>query len=120
MRVDKYLWCIRVFKTRSKAADACKKNRISIGNEVVKPSRGVKIDEVISVRKNQINYSYKVFDFPKSRVGAKLVENYSMNVTSKEELEKLEMQKFSKGYHREKGAGRPTKRERRDLDAYFE
>jgi len=120
MRIDKYLWSIRVFKTRNQAADACKKNRINIGEISVKSSRVVKLQEVIKVRKNQINYEYKVIDIPKSRVGAKLVADYCIDVTPKEELERLDLLKHSKNYYRERGTGRPTKRDRRDLDTYFE
>jgi len=120
MRIDKYLWCVRVYKTRSIAADACKKNRISINDNTVKSSRDVKLNEVIRVRKDQIYYEYKVLDIPKSRVGAKLVTDYRIDVTSKEELDKLDLIKYSKNYYRDRGTGRPTKRDRRDLDSYFE
>lgn len=120
MRIDKYLWSIRVFKTRSKAAEACKKNQVSIGESTVKSSREVKIKDVIRVRRNQINYEFLVLDTPKSRVGAKLVLDFCKNVTPAEELSRLEMIRSSKNYYRQKGTGRPTKRDRRDLDTYFE
>ena len=120
MRIDKYLWSIRVYKTRTIAADACKKNRVSIGDNTVKSSRDVKINDTIRVRKNQINYEYKVLDIPKSRVGAKLVADYSVDVTPKEEIDKLELIKYSSNHYRDRGTGRPTKRDRRDLDSYFE
>ncbi|MEN8136998.1 MAG: RNA-binding S4 domain-containing protein [Bacteroidota bacterium] len=120
MRIDKYLWSIRVYKTRSQAAEACKKNRVVINDIPVKSSREVKLNEIIRVRKNQINYEYKVLDIPKSRVGAKLVADYCINVTPKEETDKLDVLKYSKNYFRDRGTGRPTKRDRRDLDTYFE
>lgn len=120
MRIDKYLWAVRIFKTRSIAAEACKKNRVSINDISVKSSREVKLNEIIRVRKEQINFEFKVLDFPKSRVGAKLVADYCVDVTPQEELERLEMMKFSKNYYRQKGTGRPTKRDRRDLQGYFE
>lgn len=120
MRIDKYLWSVRIFKTRSKAADACKKNRVSIGSNNLKSSKEIKIGDIVEIKKNQITYSIKVKDFPKSRVGAKLVELYCIDVTSTEELNKLEMMKLSKVMQRDRGAGRPTKRDRRDLDTYFE
>ena len=102
------------------AADACKKNRVSISDITVKSSRDVKLNDIIRVRKNQINYEFKVLDIPKSRVGAKLVPDFSIDITPNEELEKLDLLKYSKSYYRERGTGRPTKRDRRDLDSYFE
>lgn len=120
MRIDKYLWSIRVYKTRSIAADACKKNRISINEISVKSSRVVKVDETIRVRKDQIYYDYKVLDIPKSRVGAKLVNDFRIDVTKKEELDKLDQIRHSSNHYRDRGTGRPTKRDRRELDTYFE
>ena len=120
MRIDKYLWSIRVYKTRSIATDACKKNRVSINDATVKSSREVKVNDIIRVRKNQINYEYKVMDTPKSRVGAKLVPDFSIDVTPKEEIERLQLLRYSSSSYRERGTGRPTKRDRRDLDSYFE
>ena len=118
MRIDKYLWCIRIFKTRSIATTACKKGQIKIDNKNIKPSKEVFCDELILVRKNQINYQIKVLDLPESRVGAKLVDLYRKDMTPKEEFEKTELLKFSKDYYRKKGAGRPTKKDRRDIDNY--
>ena len=118
MRIDKYLWCIRIFKTRSIATSACKKGQVKIDNKSIKPSKEVFGDELILVRKNQINYQIKVLDLPESRVGAKLVDLYRKDVTPKEEFEKTELLKFSKDYYRRKGAGRPTKKDRRDIDNY--
>ena len=120
MRIDKYLWCIRIFKTRSIATTACKKGQVKIDNKNIKPSKEVFGDELILVRKNQINYQIKVLDLPESRVGAKLVDLYRKDLTPKEEFEKTALLKFSKDYYRKKGAGRPTKKDRRDIDDYYE
>ena len=120
MRIDKYLWCIRVFKTRSIATTACKKGQVKIENANVKPSKEVFGNELIRVRKNQINYQIKVLDLPVSRVGAKLVDLYRKDVTPKEEFQKNELLKYSKDYYRKKGTGRPTKKDRRDIDDYYE
>ncbi|GGE16594.1 RNA-binding S4 domain-containing protein [Psychroflexus salis] len=120
MRVDKYLWCIRYFKTRTIATTACKKGQVKINNEAVKPSREVYPTDVLQVRKNQINYKVEVLDLPPSRVGAKLVSIYATDVTPKENLEKLDLLKYSKEYYRKKGIGRPTKKDRRDIDEYLD
>ena len=120
MRIDKYLWCIRIFKTRSIATTACKKGQVKIDAKSVKPSRDIFGGELILIRKNQINYQIKALALPESRVGAKLVDQYKKDVTPKEEFEKMELLKYSKDYYREKGAGRPTKKDRRDIDDYQE
>lgn len=120
MRIDKYLWCIRVFKTRSIATTACKKGQVKIENKNVKPSKEVFGNELILVRKNQINYQIKVLDLPESRVGAKLVDLYRKDVTPKEEFQKNELLKYSKDYYRKKGTGRPTKKDRRDIEGFTE
>ena len=120
MRIDKYLWCIRVFKTRSIATTASKKGQVKIENKSIKPSKEVFGNELILVRKNQINYQIKVLALPESRVGAKLVSLYMKDVTPKEEFEKTELLKYSKDYYRKKGAGRPTKKDRRDIEGYQE
>ena len=120
MRIDKYLWCIRVFKTRSLATIACKKGQVKIDGTNLKPSKDIFGGELIVVRKNQINYQFKVLDLPPSRVGAKLVDLYRKDSTPKEEFEKNELLKYSKDYYRKKGAGRPTKKDRRDKEDYTE
>ncbi|MDG1397502.1 MAG: RNA-binding S4 domain-containing protein [Polaribacter sp.] len=120
MRIDKYLWCIRVFKTRSLATTACKKGQVKITDNNVKPSKEVFGGELILVRKNQINYQIKVLDLPKSRVGAKLVDLYRKDVTPKDEFEKNELLKYAKDYYRKKGTGRPTKKDRRDIEGFTE
>ncbi|APZ46939.1 RNA-binding protein [Polaribacter reichenbachii] len=120
MRIDKYLWCIRTFKTRSIATNACKKGQVKIDNKSVKPSKEVFGNELILVRKNQINYQIKVLDLPESRVGAKLADLYRKDVTPKEEFQKNELLKYAKDYYRKKGTGRPTKKDRRDIEGYTE
>ena len=118
MRVDKYLWCIRYFKTRSIATEACKKGHIRINDIQVKPSREVYATDKINIRKNQVNYVIQVLDTPKNRVGAKLVDMYRKDITPKENFEHLELLKYAKDYYRKKGVGRPTKKDRRDIDDY--
>jgi ribosome-associated heat shock protein Hsp15 len=118
MRIDKYLWCIRVFKTRTLATSACKKGQVKIDNSNIKPSKEIFGGEVVLIRKNQINYKVKVIDIPESRVGAKLVDLYRKDITPKEEFEKTELLKYSKDYYRKKGVGRPTKKDRRDIEDY--
>ena len=120
MRIDKYLWCIRLYKTRNIATEACKKGHVKIDGKNIKPSKDVFGDEQITVRKNQIDYKIIVIGIPTSRVGAKLVDLYRKDTTPKEAFEKTEMLKYSKDYYRKKGAGRPTKKDRRDIDDYYD
>lgn len=118
MRIDKFLWSVRFYKTRTIATEEIKKNRVSIGDNVVKSSKEVKNGDVIKMRKNQIEYKIKVVDIPKSRVGAKLVPNYVVDMTEKDQYEILALRKSSQDYYRQKGIGRPTKKDRRDMDDY--
>ncbi len=118
MRIDKYLWSVRFYKTRTIATEEIKKNRVSIGENVVKSSKEVKAGDIIKIRKNQIDYKIKVLDIPKSRVGAKLVALYVIDMTEKDQYEILQMRKSSQEYYRQKGVGRPTKKDRRDMDDY--
>ena len=120
MRVDKYLWCTRYFKTRSIATRAVKKGQVKINDAPVKPSRDIYPMDIIQVRKNQINYELQVLDLPESRLGAKLVDIYRKDITPKENLVKLDLLKYSKDYYRKKGTGRPTKKDRRDIDEVYE
>ena len=120
MRVDKYLWCIRIFKTRSLATTAIKKGQVKIDEAQIKPSKEIFGGEKITVRKNQINYQIEVLDIPKSRVGAKLVDMYRKDNTPKEEFEKTELLQYSKDYYRKKGTGRPTKKDRRDIEDFID
>lgn len=115
VRVDKWLWATRVFKTRSIATEACKKGRVTIKGVTVKPSHTVKIGDVIVVRKPPISYSFEVLGVIENRVGAKLVPEYLKNVTPKEQYELLEMTRISGFVDRQKGLGRPTKKEGREL-----
>lgn len=117
-RIDKWLWAVRIFKTRTIAAEACKKGRISINGTQVKPSRMIKPGEVIQVKKPPITYSFKVLQTIEKRVGAKLVQEMLENVTTPDQYELLEMNKISGFVDRAKGTGRPTKKERRSLDKF--
>lgn len=120
MRIDKFLWCVRYFKTRSIATAACKKGHIKVNGDVVKPSREIFPVDIIEVRKDQVNYRLKVNDIPLSRVGAKLVDIYRTDTTPKEAFEARDMLKYSKDYYRKKGTGRPTKKDRRDIEGYHD
>lgn len=118
MRIDKFLWCVRYYKTRTIATEACKKGHIKINGQVAKPSREVFATDKIELRKNQINYQLTVNDIPPSRLGAKLVAIYITDTTPKEAFEAQELLKYSKDYYRKKGVGRPTKKDRRDIDEF--
>ena len=120
MRVDKFLWSVRCYKTRSVASDAIKKGHVKVNNQQAKASREVYATDRISLRKNQILYEFEVLDIPKSRVGAKLVNMYLKDHTPAEAFEHLELLKYSKDYYRKKGTGRPTKKDRRSLEDYTE
>ncbi len=118
VRIDKWLWATRIFKTRSIAADACKKNRVIINGVNVKPSRMIKVGEVIQVRKPPITFSFKVLGLIENRVGAKLVPEYMENVTTPDQYEILEMNRISGFINRARGLGRPTKKDRRELEQF--
>lgn len=117
-RIDKWLWAARIYKTRSLAVDAIKNGRITIDGGIVKPSRNIKAGEIISVRKPPMTLSFKVIACIESRVGAKLLPQVYENVTDPQEYEKLEMSRISGFVDRQRGTGRPTKKERRQLDAF--
>lgn len=119
-RIDKWLWAARIFKTRSIAADACKNGRVTIGGMNVKPSRPVKCGEVVSVRKPPITYSFRVLQCIEQRVGAKLVPEVYENVTDPKQYEMLEMSRISGFVDRQRGTGRPTKKDRRAMDAFID
>ena len=119
MRIDKFLWSVRFYKTRNIAAEEIKKNRVSIGENTVKSSKEVKEGDVIRIRKNQIDYKIKVLQIPKSRIGAKLVPLHVADQTDKEQYEILHMRKMQQDYYRIKGEGRPTKKDRREIDGYI-
>lgn len=116
IRLDKYLWAVRIFKTRSDAADAIRNNKVSVNGAWAKPSREVKVGDEIAVRKQQVVYSYRVLDLVSSRQPAKNVPAYCLNITPQEELDKLNVPRETIFVFRERGTGRPTKKERRDLD----
>ena len=120
MRIDKFLWCVRYYKTRTIATEACKKGHIKINGQVAKPSREVFATDKVELRKNQINYQLSVNDIPPSRVGAKLVDIYLKDNTPKEAFEAQELLKYSKDYYRKTGSGRPTKKDRRDIDDFYD
>ncbi|WP_374361871.1 RNA-binding S4 domain-containing protein [Cloacibacterium sp.] len=119
MRIDKFLWSIRFYKTRNIAAEEIKKNRVFIGENAVKSSKEVKEGDVIRIRKNQIDYKIKVLQIPKSRIGAKLVPLHITDLTEKEQYEILKLRRASQDYYRQKGEGRPTKKDRRDMDDFI-
>ncbi|HBU77943.1 MAG TPA: RNA-binding protein [Muricauda sp.] len=120
MRIDKYLWCTRYFKTRSIASNAVKKGHVRVNGSAVKPSRDVFPMDKIVVRKNQIDYQLTVLDVPESRVGAKLVDIYRKDTTPKDAFEHSELLQHAKKHYRKKGLGRPTKKDRRDLDDFLD
>ncbi|MDR1896933.1 MAG: RNA-binding S4 domain-containing protein [Prevotellaceae bacterium] len=115
-RIDKWLWAVRIFKTRADAAEACKKGRILVNNMPAKPSREVKINDVIIVKRSPVDYTYKVMGLIENRQPAKNVYLYVENITPQEDLELLKLQKSTLFVQRDKGTGRPTKKERRDID----
>ncbi len=117
-RLDKWLWAARIFKTRSMAAAACKKGQVSIGGTQMKPSRMVKVGDIIDVRKPPITYSFRILQAIEHRVGAKLIPEILQNVTAPEQYELLEMNRISGFVGRARGTGRPTKKERRALDDF--
>lgn len=119
-RIDKWLWAVRIFKTRTIATEACKKGRVMVGDTVVKPSRVIKVDDVIKVRKPPVTYSFRVKALTENRLGAKLVPDYMENITPKSELDLLEIVKISGFVDRRKGMGRPTKRDGRELNRFKE
>ena len=120
IRLDKYLWAVRVFKTRSDAADAIRNNRVLVNDAYAKPSREVKIGDRISVRRQAVTYQYKVLDLVSSRQGAKLVPQYCLDITPQEELDKLNVPRETIFVFRDRGTGRPTKKERRELDSLMD
>lgn len=119
-RIDKWLWAVRIYKTRSIAAEACKKGQISIGDRTVKPSHTVRIGDIVNVKKSHVTYSFRVLKAAENRVGAKLVPEIMENVTPQEQYEILEMSKISGFADRMRGTGRPTKKERREIDSFME
>ena len=119
VRVDKYLFAMRIYKTRSVATEACKKGRITMNGSEIKPSRTFKIGDVFSVRKGPITYTYRILKLSENRLGAKLVPDYLQDITSPEQLELLEMARLAGQSGRNRGTGRPTKKDRRDLEQFI-
>ena len=118
MRIDKYLWCVRYYKTRNMVTEACKKNHATVNGIVAKPSKEVFPTDKITFRKDQITQIITVLDIPENRVGAKLVDMYRRNDTPAEVYQHLELLKLSKEHYRKNGTGRPTKKDRRDIDEF--
>ena len=118
MRVDKYLWSVRYFKSRSLASQACKKGAVRVNGTIIKASRDVYPSDKIVVRKNQINYELEVLDLPKNRLGAKLVDLFRKDITPKEAFANTELLKYAKDHYRKRGTGRPSKKDRRDIDDF--
>lgn len=116
MRVDQFLWCIRKFKSRNLASISCKKNDVKVNDKIIKPSKEIVINDKIKIRKNQVWREYQIIAFPKNRVGPKLVNLYFKEITDKSIIEKENIKKFSFGVKRDSGKGRPTKKERREID----
>ncbi|WP_010664478.1 RNA-binding S4 domain-containing protein [Marinilabilia salmonicolor] len=116
VRIDKYLWAVRLFKTRSLAAEACKKGRVTIDEQPVKSSRMIRREDKISIKVPPAVKTYKVLDLSEKRMGAKLVPDFLEDITPKEELDLLDMARMTQKLSRPKGTGRPTKKDRRDLD----
>ena len=120
VRIDKWLWAMRIFKTRTIATEACKKGRVLMGGVAVKPSRTIKEGDIINVRKPPVTYSFRVKALTQNRLGARLVPEYMENITPKSELDLLDVVRISGFIDRRKGLGRPTKREGRDLAEFTE
>jgi ribosome-associated heat shock protein Hsp15 len=120
VRLDKWLWAVRVFKTRSDAADACRTNRVLVNDSYAKPSREVKVGDVISVKKMPVVYQYRVVELVSSRQPAKNVPLYSADITPQSELDKLNVPRETIFIVRDRGTGRPTKKERRELDSLMD
>ena len=119
-RIDKWLWAVRIYKTRSIAAEACKKGHVSIGDRTAKPAHNIRVGDIVNVKKAPVTYSFRVLKCAENRVGAKLVPELMENVTPQEQDEILEMSRMSEFVGRARGTGRPTKKERRDLDQFVE
>ena len=118
MRIDKFLWCVRYYKTRNMVTEACKKNHVTVNGQVAKASREVFPSDKITFRRDQITYIISVLDIPANRVGAKLVDIYRKDETPQESFAHLELLKLSKEHYRKTGTGRPTKKDRRDLEDF--
>ena len=119
VRVDKYLWAMRIYKTRSIATDACKCGRVKMNGVEVKPSRMFHVGDIFTVRKGPITYTYRILQLWGNRLGAKMVPEYLQDITPKEQLELLELARFAAQSGRDRGTGRPTKKDRREIEQFF-
>ena len=119
VRIDKFLWAMRIYKTRSIAADACKNGRITMNGVQLKPSRTFHVGDTFSVRKGPITYTFRILQLCQNRLGAKLVPEYIRDITSKEQLELLELARLAGQSGRDRGTGRPTKKDRRDIEVFM-
>ena len=119
VRVDKYLWAMRIYKTRSIATDACKCGRVKMNGVEVKPSRTLHVGDVFTVRKGPITYTYRILQLWGNRLGAKMVPEYLQDITPKEQLELLELARYAAQSGRDRGTGRPTKKDRREIEEFF-
>lgn len=119
IRVDKYLWAMRIYKTRSIATDACKCGRVKMNGVEIKPSRAFHVGDVFTVRKGPITYTYRILQLASNRLGAKMVPEYLQDITPKEQIELLELARYAAQSGRERGTGRPTKKDRRDIEQFF-
>ena len=119
-RVDKYIWCVRLVKTRSQASELISKGKIKLNNLQVKSSREPKVGDTIQISKNTAVYSYKIIQLLDKRIGAKLVEEYIIDITPEEEKEKYRLYSLTQSVYRENGTGKPTKKDRRDINDFFE
>ncbi|MGV3630122.1 MAG: RNA-binding S4 domain-containing protein [Bacteroidota bacterium] len=120
IRVDKYMWCVRLAKTRSQATELISKGKVKLNGMEIKPSREIKTGDVIAVQKHNAFFEYEVLDFLDKRVGPKLVENYLRDITKPEEIEKLKAYQLAQSSYREYGTGKPSKKDRRDLDDFLD
>ncbi len=120
IRIDKWLWSVRLFKTRSLAAEACKKGKVLVNAVEVKPSRMLKVGDIVGVKHNPVLFSYEVLALADKRMAAKLVPDFMRDVTTPDQIELFEMGKIAAKLNRQRGTGRPTKKERRELDDFFE
>ena len=120
VRIDKYLWSIRVYKTRSEATDACKGGKVKVNGSDIKPSKVVKLGDMITARKGPVTYTYRVLDLIDKRQGPKLVPNYAEDLTPEEEIAKLRTPVETFFLKRDRGAGRPTKKDRRQMDSLWD
>ena len=119
VRVDKYLFAMRLYKTRTIAADACKKGRITMGGAQLKPSRTFHIGDIFSVRKGPITYTYRIKQLSENRLGAKIVPDYLQDITAPDQLELLELARLAGQTGRDRGTGRPTKKDRREIETFL-